>query len=185
MNSKGKAVAIIGGTLAVTIAAALIGEAASGQSAPIANTGLVLKIYDKNGNLVYSSGPATRMRGPSMALPTGLTEGGGPYTVSLTVTNASVYTGTQTKAPYTFAITVSVVSGGVTLLNIPNEAHPMTANQTATFTWNFSIPLGNQGPLAVAAFLNNTAGTTLIQGLNSGNLSVTPAGITPGGTITF
>lgn len=160
-----------------------------------------LHIYDSEGNLIKGN-PATAPYGIAAApgpgfsrariagigaIPSGLVEGGGPYTLAVTVHNTSVYTGTQTKAPYQFALDTQIgISGTMVLFNHPPVLVPeFGPDETRTISYPFSIPYGVRGNGVAVASLYTTAGATLLKNATPLSFTVTAAGVTPGGEIIF
>ena len=118
-----------------------------------------IKIYDKYGNLVAGRFANGRV---ATALPGGMIAGGGPYTAVLTLVNNTVYQGTTTPAPYTFAVNLSILVGANTLLVITKDPVAIAAGGTYTYSKTFTIPISVFGYGTATASIMNTAGTTTI-----------------------
>lgn len=105
----------------------------------------------------------------------------------VTVINTSVYTGTAIKAPFTFSvgITIQIPDGTVAWSNLGTLA--LAAGETKTYTFTFTIPYGTPyiGTGKGRAFIANPATQVVIVEATPVNVTVTPAGVTPGGTIGF
>ena len=116
-------------------------------------------------------------------LPSGMVEGGGPYSGTFTVTNQSTYSG-GTAAPYTFVAGVSVVVGGYAIYS-DTFTMAMTAGQTKPQSFIFSIPSGRSGAGTATAYLADTSGSTQLAAATPVTFTVTTMTITPRGTITW
>ena len=165
---------ILGGSIALI--AALIGRAQA------ENPNFTLRIYDADGNLVASSAP-TRAVG---SFPGALVEGGSGYTAVLSVNNTSKYPD-GTPAPYLFTIAfVGGVNNPVGSYFPPGATHKtlsLAAGASGSVSFTFAIPYGMNGPGSAAGNLEDIPGNVLATA--SATINVTPAVITPGGTLSF
>jgi hypothetical protein len=116
-------------------------------------------------------------------LPSGMVEGGGPYTGSFTVVNQSTYTG-GTAAPYTFVVVVGVSVGGYVVYS-GEFTMATTAGQTKTQSFSFSIPSGRSGSGTATALLLDTTGSTQLAAATPLTFTVSSITITAKGTITW
>lgn len=153
------------------------------QAAPPSNPNFTIKIYDAEGNLVATSEVASR---GVAAFPGSLVEGGTGYTAVVTVTNTSKYPD-GTLAPYTFQVLcqASVVNTSAVFINSVQNLF-LAAGATGSLSFAFNIPYGGSGTGTATAYLMKSGadGGGIITQATVG-FAISPATITPGGTITF
>lgn len=178
MNTFGKILIGAGAILGAFGIYKLATKSENGEGGSKGNLNIV--ILDQSGN------PITGLTNGHLnigAVASGLVAGGSGYQAVVTLNNTSVYQGTTTPAPYTFAIQCSIVVGGVTILsNTQNVA--MDAGETGkTVQWTFSIPITASGSASATATLLDQAGNVL--NTAKASFSVSAPVVTPGGSLTF
>ncbi len=168
-----------------------IGYGVSGRGTSVAN------IMDVNGYVLAATPQATfNVAGASItgagavtldSVPS-LSEGGGPYTITATIKNNSTYPD-GSGAPYTFNISAAVAvstlgqPGTIIFRTMGNEPHLVPANGMLRVSWSLSVPYGVSGGGTAHVQIVTTAGDILDS--DDKAFTVAPAGVTPGGTISF
>jgi len=90
-------------------------------------------------------------------MPLQFNEGTGPYTVTVAVTNTSQKLGQPWAATLTLQV---LVSGPATYVSEIRNAS-FAAGETKTFSFQFSIPIGDWGPGSIQAAVRDPAAATL------------------------
>lgn len=145
MADKKKAAAVgIGLGLAGLAAYALTREV---EAAPPEVGGVTIQIFDKYGNPVPSGSPALLTEGES-------------YTMVVTVTNLSTKAGTPWEAMLTIDVSAGV--DGLDIMTPSVKAEYFDAEQTRSFSYPLSVPLGSGGLSGSAsALVKDPTGVTL------------------------
>ncbi len=105
---------------------------------------------------------------------TDIQEGSKGNIARIKFTNNSVYTGTNTPAPYTFKLHVSVWSGG-TIFKQAAQDLAMAPGETQTLDFPFDVPPGASGLYQATAFLNDSADISPASQQASVSGNITPA----------
>lgn len=156
------------------------------KAPPVSDQTFSLAIYDSSGNRIASSyRDNNRISGDISAFPGALTEGGTGYSAVVSVTNTSKYPD-LTLAPYTFIINCAAGVNqpvGSYFINGLTKTLSLGPGASGTVSFPFAIPYGMNGAGSAAAILETAAGNVLQTA--TATFVVTPATITPGGTILF
>lgn len=120
----------------------------------------------------------------SLSLPSSLQEGSTGNTGSVIITNNSVYQGSNTKAPYTFALSIGLYIPSSEILIKSMEPTALAPEQVKNVTFTFDIPMGVFGPGYATAVIYTTDGVTQL-GIAQVIVTVLARVITPAGTISW
>ncbi len=118
------------------------------------------------------------------AVGSNLVEGSTGNTALITLTNNTVYTGTTTKAPYTFTLVARIMVGSTKVLEA-SQVVAMGAGETKTVSFSFNVPYGANGSGIANASLFDNTGTQSLATSSPIGLTVSPASVTPAGTISY
>lgn len=122
---------------------------------------------------------------PAVA-PATLLAGSNGNTMLVTITNNTVYTGTTTKAPYTFKVHAQLVAYSQIVVNA-DQSVALGPGEVKTVSWTFGVPLVwvNSDNYAATAWLASTDDLSPIGSQIQVIGAITPAAVTPGGSISF
>jgi len=161
------------GILGVALANRKAGATGGGTS----NSGLTLTIIPAH---LYAA------RSFPAVAPATLLAGSNGNTMQVTITNNTVYTGTTTKAPYTFKLHGQLVAYGQIVVNA-DQSVALGPGEVKNISWTFGVPLAwaSSDNYAATAWLASTDDLTPIGTQVQVIGAITPAPVTPGGSISF